>query len=90
MTSKPADRRVGDAHGALGDGASRDGARRTLAPNAVLRALGASRWDAPPALPKEQARTLVHDLTLVTRNTRDVARTGVRLLDPFHHPAAEG
>ena len=28
------------------------------------------------------ATALVHDLTLVTRNTRDVARTGVRLLDP--------
>jgi predicted nucleic acid-binding protein len=29
------------------------------------------------------ATALVHDLDLVTRNTRDVARTGVRLLDPF-------
>jgi len=28
------------------------------------------------------ATALVHDLVLVTRNTRDVARTGVRLLDP--------
>jgi len=26
---------------------------------------------------------LVHDLTLVTRDVRDVARTGVRTLDPF-------
>ena len=28
------------------------------------------------------ATALVHDLVLVTRNTRDVARTGARLLDP--------
>jgi toxin FitB len=28
------------------------------------------------------ATALVHGLTLVTRNTRDVARTGVALLDP--------
>lgn len=28
------------------------------------------------------ATALVHDLTLVTRNTRDVERSGVRLLDP--------
>ncbi len=34
------------------------------------------------------ATALVHDLTLVTRNTRDVARTGVRLLDPFQEAAA--
>jgi predicted nucleic acid-binding protein len=29
------------------------------------------------------ATAIVHDLTLVTRNARDVARTGARLLDPF-------
>jgi predicted nucleic acid-binding protein len=29
------------------------------------------------------ATALEHELTLVTRNVRDVARTGVRLLDPF-------
>lgn len=29
------------------------------------------------------ATALVHDLTLVTRNVRDVKRTGVRVLDPF-------
>lgn len=28
------------------------------------------------------ATALVHDLVLVTRNVRDVANTGVRLLDP--------
>jgi len=29
------------------------------------------------------ATAKVHDLTLVTRNTADVVRTGVSLLDPF-------
>lgn len=29
------------------------------------------------------ATALVHDLTLVTRNLRDVERTGVRCMDPF-------
>lgn len=29
------------------------------------------------------ATALVHNLTLVTRDTRDVERTGVRLLNPF-------
>ena len=29
------------------------------------------------------ATALVHDLTLVTRNVNDVARTGVRLINPF-------
>ena len=29
------------------------------------------------------ATALVHDLTLVTHNVRDMARTGVRILDPF-------
>ena len=29
------------------------------------------------------ATALVHDLTLVTRNVRDVASTGVRVLNPF-------
>ena len=30
------------------------------------------------------ATALVHDFTLVTRNTKDVARTGVKVLDPFN------
>ena len=29
------------------------------------------------------ATALVHDMTLVTRNTKDVARSGVALLNPF-------
>lgn len=29
------------------------------------------------------ATALLHDLTLVTRNTRDVERTGARVLNPF-------
>jgi predicted nucleic acid-binding protein len=29
------------------------------------------------------ATAIVHDLTLVTRNVREVARTGVRVLNPF-------
>lgn len=34
------------------------------------------------------ATAIVHDLILVTRNVNDMARTGVRLLNPFE-PAAE-
>ena len=36
---------------------------------------------APDAL--LAATALVHDLTLVTRNIKDVARTGARVLNPF-------
>lgn len=50
----------------------------------------AERWgglSAPDRLPVVDdllaATALVHGLTLVTRNTADVARTGVRLLNPF-------
>jgi predicted nucleic acid-binding protein len=40
--------------------------------------------DPQPAVDGLLAATaLIHDLTLVTRNTRDVARTGARLLNPF-------
>ncbi len=49
----------------------------------------ADRWGAlnvPDPVPTVggllAATALVHDLTLVTRNVRDVAGTGVRLLDP--------
>lgn len=35
------------------------------------------------------ATAIVHDLTLVTRNVRDVARTGVRVLNPFEGGARE-
>lgn len=50
----------------------------------------AERWGAlnvPDPLPAVDgllaATALVHDMTLVTRNIRDVARSGVRVLDPF-------
>ena len=33
------------------------------------------------------ATARVHDLTLVTRNVKDVIRTGVDMLDPFVHTA---
>jgi len=49
----------------------------------------ADRWgvlNVPDPIPTVDgllaATALVHDLVLVTRNTRDVERTGVRLLDP--------
>ncbi|MFL6127941.1 MAG: type II toxin-antitoxin system VapC family toxin [Mycobacteriales bacterium] len=45
------------------------------------------RLNVPDPLPVVDgllaATALVHDWTLVTRNTADVRRTGVRLLDPF-------
>ena len=60
-------------------------ADRVLAVDAAV----ADRWgriNVPDPVPTVDgllaATALVHDLTLVTRNTRDVARTGVRLLDP--------
>ena len=50
----------------------------------------ADRWgglNVPDPIPTVDgllaATALVYDHTLVTRNTRDVARTGVRLFDPF-------
>jgi toxin FitB len=51
------------------------------------------RLSAPNRLPVVDgllaATALVHDLILVTRNTRDVARTGVKLLNPFDEPPPE-
>ena len=45
------------------------------------------RLNLPDPLPAVDgllaATALIHDLTLVTRNTRDVARTGARVLNPF-------
>lgn len=50
------------------------------------------RLNVPDPLPVVDgllaATAKVAGLTLVTRNTVDVARTGVRLLDPFEHPLA--
>ena len=54
----------------------------------------ADRWgrnNAPDALPVIDgllaATALEHDLILVTRNVRDVERSGVRLLNPFSDSA---
>lgn len=45
------------------------------------------RLGVPDAIPVADgllaATALVHDLVLVTRNTRDVERSGARLLNPF-------
>jgi predicted nucleic acid-binding protein len=56
--------------------------------------LVADRWarlgvpDPLPAIDGLIAATaLVHGLTLVTRNERDIARTGVRVLNPWLAPA---
>lgn len=47
------------------------------------------RLNVPDPLPAVDgllaATALVHGLTLVTRNTRDLARSGVRLMDPFRY-----
>lgn len=54
----------------------------------------ANRWgqlgipDPLPVIDSLLAATaLVHDLTLVTRNVRDVAKTGVKLINPFEENA---
>lgn len=61
-------------------------ADRTLPVDAAV----ADRWgrlNVPDPIPAVDgllaATALVHSLTLVTRNLRDVRRTGVRHLDPF-------
>lgn len=61
-------------------------ADRLLPVDAVI----ADRWGAlnvPDPLPSVDgllaATALVHDMTLVTRNVRDVQRTGVRTENPF-------
>jgi hypothetical protein len=55
----------------------------------------AERWgmlNVPDPLPVIDglfaATALEHDLVLVTRNVRDVERTGVRLLNPFEDAAS--
>ena len=51
------------------------------------------RLSVPDRLPTADgllaATALVHNLILVTRNTRDVARTGVKLLNPFDEATSE-
>jgi toxin FitB len=50
------------------------------------------RLNVPDPLPAVDgllaATALAHDLTLVTRNVRDVVRTGVRIINPFDGSAA--
>ena len=50
----------------------------------LLGEKGKDRWDLALA-----ATARVHDLVLVTRNLKDFADRGVRLLDPFHDPPHE-
>ncbi|WP_029030389.1 type II toxin-antitoxin system VapC family toxin [Salinarimonas rosea] len=49
------------------------------------------RLGVPDRLPQADgilaATAIVHDLVLVTRNVRDVARSGAKLLNPFVSPA---
>lgn len=51
------------------------------------------RLSVPDRLPDVDgllaATAIVHNLILVTRNTRDVARTGVKLLNPFDEPSLQ-
>ena len=51
------------------------------------------RLSVPDRLPEVDgllaATAIVHNHILVTRNTRDVARTGARLLNPFDDPSPE-
>ena len=47
--------------------------------------------DPVPAIDGLLAATaMVHDLTMVTRNVRDVAETGVRYLNPFSGDQSQG
>lgn len=75
-----------DAHEVWLQSIERDHKTRILP---VSRAV-ASTWgplNVPDKLPAIDgllaATAIVHDLTLVTRNVRDVARTGVKLINPF-------
>jgi toxin FitB len=51
------------------------------------------RISVPDRLPEIDgllaATAIAHHFILVTRNTRDVARTGVKLLNPFDEPASK-
>jgi len=62
--------------------------RDRLAPISADVAEEWGRLNVPDPLPVVDgllaATAKVRGWTLVTRNTRDVARSGVRLLDPFH------
>lgn len=67
-------------------GLVRDYKRRVLPVTAdIARAWGALTARQPPPIVDAliTATALAHDLILVTRNVRDVERTGVKLLNPF-------
>ena len=71
---------------ACGSRLEADFASRILAIDAVV----ADRWgrmNVPDPLPAVDgllaATALVHDLSVVSRNVRDFARAGVRVVDPF-------
>lgn len=56
----------------------------------VIDAVVADRWgvlDVPDPIPTLDgllaATALVHDMTVVTRNVKDIARTGAQVLNPF-------
>ena len=64
-------------------------AERILAVDLAVATLW-GRLNVPDPLPVVDgllaSTAIIHDLTLVTRNTSDVQRTGVRLLNPFENP----
>jgi len=69
--------------------------RERILPLTVAIAEEWGRLNVPPAAPPVvdgllAATAKVHQLTLVTRNTADVARTGVPVLNPFHPDEPSG
>jgi predicted nucleic acid-binding protein len=84
--AKPAEPRRARALEQWLDGLERNYADRVLPVSAAV----ADRWGRLGAIRPLStvdgllaATALVHKMTLVTRNVRDVERTGVRLLNPF-------
>ena len=65
---------------------ARKGSRANLGGASVLlRGQRSGSAVVPPAIDQQIAAiALLHDLTLVTRNTADFLSTGVALLNPFH------
>lgn len=65
---------------------ARKGSRANLGgARVLLRGQRSGSAVVPPAIDQQIAAiALLHDLTLVTRNTADFLSTGVALLNPFH------